>query len=160
MGLEMCLARVTPPRYERLISGDELWEPTPEQGVSLDKASASVLYLYLNFQYDTAFPRRLALAIAGGEPFAKDVHGGPRALSPRLVAGIAEDLMSEDQVCIVLADPEHYAQDLQYLAEHVNANGTYGSGIQPQAVARMFATLKNFYRDAAFAGDGVVIWLT
>jgi hypothetical protein len=158
MGLEMCLARVTLPHYERLVCGDVLWEP-PEDCVSLDKVWA-VLYRYLNFQQDMAFPRRMALAVAGGEPFADDVHGGPRALSPRLVAGIAQDLTGADQVCIVLGDAERHAQDLQTLSEHVELKGAYGIGTQPQAVARAFTTLRNFYRDAAFAGDGVIIWLT
>lgn len=158
MGIVMDMARVTRRQYKRLMSGDELWQP-PQEYVSLDKVWA-VLYRYLNFQEDFAFPRRMALAIAGGEPFAEDFHGGPRALSPRLVAGIAEDLMSADPVCIVLGDPERYAQDLQTFSELVDLKGAYGIGTQPEVVAQTFATLRNFYKDAAFADDGVVIWLT
>jgi hypothetical protein len=65
MGIVMHQVRVTRPRYERLVSGDDLWEP-PQEYLSLDKVWA-VLYRYLNFQEDFAFPRRMALAIAGGE---------------------------------------------------------------------------------------------
>jgi hypothetical protein len=151
------MKRVRPALYRRLLSGDRLWD-TPLDGVSLDKSWA-VLYRFLNFQNDLANPRRMALAIAGGEPFAPgEDYGGPRALSPRLVAGIAEDITGDNDVALVLGRPERYARELDILHQHVDQRGAYGSPLDAGGVAYFFGVLRDFYVEAADAGDAAVLW--
>ena len=153
------LTRVRPAVYRRLLAGDEPWT-IPEPSTCLDK-SWSVLHRYLNFQQDLANPTWMAQGICGGEPFRAGTYSGPRALSPRRVARVAEALMGADNdVNIVLGDIERYRNEARILFDHVDQKGAYGSPMRIEEIAEAFVVLRGFYRDAAFADDAVIITLT
>ena len=159
MSIMLYLAGVKPAVYRRLLAGDEPWT-IPEQSTCLDK-SWSVLYRYLNFPQDLANPTWMAQGICGGEPFRAGAYGGPRALSPRHVAQVAEALMGADNdINVVLGNIDRYRNEAHVLYEHVDQNGAYGSPMPIEQIAEDFVTLRNFYRDAAFADDAVIITLT
>ena len=158
MGIRLYLSRVRPRRYRQLLAGDEPWE-IPEGSVNLEKTWA-VLYRFLNYEEDLANPTWMAQGISGGEPFRIGEFGGPRALSPRHVARVAEALMGAHQVCLILGDLDRYHREGRILDERVNRTGAYGAPTSLDAVARTFIQLRDFYRDAAFADDAVVITLT
>lgn len=146
--------RVSSETYDRLIDGDREWQPT-SPAVSLGKSWA-VLFLFLNFGEDAANPKRVALAVSGGEHLDPDGdYGGPRLLSPKLVADIVYDLDGGNA-------PEGYRQplddeEIRRRHQYVDQSGAYGSGSDADSVAWAFRTLDAFYRGAAAAGDAVLI---
>ncbi len=158
MSIMLYLSRVRPTHYRRLLAGDEPWE-IPKESVCLGKSWA-VLFRFLNFQEDLANPTWMAQSISAGEPFRLEEFGGPRALSPRHVARVAEALMSANQVCLILGHLDQYQSEARILDEHVDQKGAYGTPMPVEAVAEAFVTLRDFYRDAAFANDAVIITLT
>jgi hypothetical protein len=157
VSINLYLTRVRPTRYRRLLAGVEPWH-IPDSSVSLGK-SWSVLYRFLNFQHDFANPSWMAQGISGGEPFRVGDYNGPRALSPRYVARVAEALMGADDVSLVLGNLDRYRAEARILDEHVDRTGTYGRPLDMDGVAQAFVTLRDFYRDAALAGDAAVIAL-
>ena len=157
MSINLYLTAVRPARYRRLLAGNEPWD-IPDGSATLGK-SWSVLYRFLNFQHDFANPSWMAQGISGGEPFEVGDYNGPRALSPRQVARVAGALMSANDVSLVLGDLDRYRAESRILDEHVDRTGTYGRPLEMDGVAEAFITLRDFYRDAASAGDAAVIAL-
>lgn len=153
MSIIFYMSRVTPEAYERLIAGEPVKEPASDE-VSLDK-SWDVLHRFLQ-RGDSANLTRLALAVAGGEQLdAQGDYGGPRVVSPRLVAQIVHDLDGGDI-------PEEHRQPfdkdkIRAMYEDVDQTGAYSAPDSVESVVSAFRTLDAFYRRAAAAGDAVLI---
>ncbi|MHA6757617.1 DUF1877 family protein [Streptacidiphilus sp. PAMC 29251] len=102
------------------------------------------------------------MAVSGGEHIEPHSdYGGPRVLSPRLVAAIAADLdgSGDDE------DDEFYSEgidvkEVRRRFRHVDQSGAYGAGCDVKSVVWAFRVLRDFYRAAAAAGEGVVICLS
>ena len=154
MSIIFTMSRVSAQTYERLVNGESAWESTADS-VSLGKSWA-VLFRFLNAGEDAANPKRLALAVSGGEHLdAYGDYGGPRLLAPWLVKDIVYDLDGGDA-------PDGYREpfdeeDIRRLYPLVDQTGAYGSVDSVETVVWAFRQVDVFYRAAAAAGDAVII---
>ena len=160
MSIEFQMCAISAASYPGVVSGEQDWEPTGE-GVSLGKAWA-VLFRVLNSGEDAANPQRVALAVSGGEHIeAHGDYGGPRVLSPRLVAAIAADLdgSGDDDEDSPFYREALDEQEIRRRFRSVDQSGAYGEGRDVESVLWAFRVLRDFYREAAAAGEAVVICL-
>lgn len=164
MGMVSCFAAVPPAMIAQLKSDPSEMEALlfpdedddePENLIDVDKSWHCIHFMLSGSADGGSTP--LSWAILGGEEFGDDIGYGPaRILLPdevRMIATALSDISEEDF-------KSRYAPQAMQAADVYLSDMCVRDGDDALFyLASNYVNLNEFYRNAAFRGDGVVLWI-
>lgn len=153
MSIEFTMWRISPEAYRQSLAAGELGSEYVAENRCVGKAWSILSYILAAGRV-TSPATGSARAIAGGEVLPEDEldYGGTRVLMPALVQEVAAELAA-----LTDAEIEHRYHTVDFTGSYGARDGAHSRPLETYLTA--FHEVRDFYADAAQAGDAMAVWL-